>query len=562
MILTKKQRQLISYKAITIYEKSYQLPVLKSTKLKKIQNQIKNCRKLVKEGIRYHSYFGGIIKRKKQISQGEIFAETQILIRSYIHLIEILENYQDSYQDFLQKLRDDWKKLFVQKYLEIKQLNEETQKLEIKNQTNHQIIEQLKLEKKENLKSTLLLRNTYFLMLEKINLVSEGIKNLAEDNKIQKQVIEKIVKELEVYQEIDAYQKKAQKIRQDIATIADSAINFETYSQVYFTPFQCLIDEVVKVDNDFYATVEDIKNLAHNILKYQSNLLITQESNTISATFLDFMVTSYDKKERLQDAFSQIELLDHQVYNFDLMNEEISSFKSIDSISNYISNEFVAQSKLLEIAEANFISTEPMSLEQEPEIRQINYNDLTFTQDFKIHPKIDYKQLQNLLAQQKWKEADLETTKLMLQVLGKNDWNEVYKQDIANFSCKDFHIIDQLWGQYSYGYFGFSVQQSIWSEISGQVDYETEKRLGDRLGWRKEGNWLEYDQLSFKLSLTTPMGHLPVKWLHYDQDILDLSPNSSAESLSMGAWRVGSWLVWQMHLFFSRVKVCNFPMSE
>nr|WP_089093808.1 GUN4 domain-containing protein [Nodularia sp. NIES-3585] len=561
-MLTKKQRQLISYKAITIYEKSYQLPVLKSTKLKKIQNQIKNCRKLVKEGIRYHSYFGGIIKRKKQISQGEIFAETQILIRSYIHLIEILENYQDSYQDFLQKLRDDWKKLFVQKYLEIKQLNEETQKLEIKNQTNHQIIEQLKLEKKENLKSTLLLRNTYFLMLEKINLVSEGIKNLAEDNKIQKQVIEKIVKELEVYQEIDAYQKKAQKIRQDIATIADSAINFETYSQVYFTPFQCLIDEVVKVDNDFYATVEDIKNLAHNILKYQSNLLITQESNTISATFLDFMVTSYDKKERLQDAFSQIELLDHQVYNFDLMNEEISSFKSIDSISNYISNEFVAQSKLLEIAEANFISTEPMSLEQEPEIRQINYNDLTFTQDFKIHPKIDYKQLQNLLAQQKWKEADLETTKLMLQVLGKNDWNEVYKQDIANFSCKDFHIIDQLWGQYSYGYFGFSVQQSIWSEISGQVDYETEKRLGDRLGWRKEGNWLEYDQLSFKLSLTTPMGHLPVKWLHYDQDILDLSPNSSAESLSMGAWRVGSWLVWQMHLFFSRVKVCNFPMSE
>ncbi|MFN6558740.1 MAG: hypothetical protein RMY28_002895 [Nostoc sp. ChiSLP01] len=53
------------------------------------------------------------------------------------------------------------------------------------------------------------------------------------------------------------------------------------------------------------------------------------------------------------------------------------------------------------------------------------------------------------------------------------------------------------------------------------------------------------------------MGHLPVKWLHYDQDIFDLSPNSSAEPLSMGAWRVGSWLVWQMHLFFSRAKMCN-----
>ena len=93
--------------------------------------------------------------------------------------------------------------------------------------------------------------------------------------------------------------------------------------------------------------------------------------------------------------------------------------------------------------------------------------------------------------------------------------------------------------------------------MGGQVDSETEKRLGDRLGWRKEGNWLKYDQLTFKLSPTTPIGHLPVKWLHYDQNILDISPHSSTTPLSMAAWRVGSWLVWQMHLFFTRAKTCH-----
>ncbi|WP_235526500.1 hypothetical protein [Nostoc piscinale] len=53
------------------------------------------------------------------------------------------------------------------------------------------------------------------------------------------------------------------------------------------------------------------------------------------------------------------------------------------------------------------------------------------------------------------------------------------------------------------------------------------------------------------------MGHLPVKWLHYDQNTASISANSSVEPISMGAWRVDSWLVWQMHLFLTRVKVCS-----
>ena len=212
--------------------------------------------------------------------------------------------------------------------------------------------------------------------------------------------------------------------------------------------------------------------------------------------------------------------------------------------------------KVLGIAEANFISVTPLSSVEETGLMGLANDNATFPKEFKSNRNIDYTQLRDILAQQKWKEADIETNKLMLQVMGKNYWNKVYKEDINNFSCEALHTIDQLWIEYSHGDFGFSVQQSIWSEVGGQVDYETEKRLGDRLGWRKEGNWLDYEQLTFELSPTTPMGHLPVKWLHYNEHTFDLSP-SSASHLSMGAWRVGSWLVWQMHLFFSRAKICN-----
>lgn len=551
-MLTKQQRQLITYEAISIYERSYQLPVLKNNGVKTVQKKIRERQRLIKEGVRYHHQFGGIIKRKEEISQGEIFDEIQLFIKDYSHIIDFLETYQDSYHNFLLTLTDDLKTLFKQKYLEIKSLEDERRKLELKNENNPKILDGLRWEKQENFKAVLLLSNAYFLMLEKIRLLGEGIKNLAEDTKNQKEIVRQIVKDLEIHQEIYEYQRKAYKVRQDIAKIAHTAINFENSLQDYFSPFQSLIDEIVKVDEYFYTTVGDIKNLGDSILKNQSNLFNLEENEAISETFLDFMVTSYDKKTRLKDAFIQSQLLDWQIHNFDLSENGVFLDKGIDLISNYISKQLTDQR-----SEVTFVSTASLPTVKETGLMGLTNNNVRLTKEFSSNKDIDYTQLQDLLAQHKWKEADIETTKLMLKVMNKNYWNEVYKEDIDNFSCQELHTIDQLWEQYSYGYFGFSIQQTIWSEMGGQVDYETEKRLGDRLGWRKEGNWLDYEQLTFKLSPMTPMGHLPAKWLHYDQESFDLSSKSSTEHLSMVAWRVKSWLVWQMHLFFSRAKSCS-----
>ncbi|MEH2058010.1 MAG: GUN4 domain-containing protein [Nostoc sp.] len=556
-MLTKQQRQLITYETISIYQRTYQLPVLKNQAVKTVQKKIRDRQQLIKEGVRYHHQLGGIIKRKEEISQGEIFDEIKLFIKDYSHLIDFLESYKDTYHNFLLNLTEDLKNLFKQKYLEIKSLEHERRKLELKNHKTPKILDDLRWEKQENFKAVLLLSNSYFLMLEKIRLLAEGIKQLTEDTKIQKEIVQQIVKDLEVYQELYEYQIKAYKIRQQIAKISQTAINFENSLQDYFSPFQSLIDEVVKVDEYFYATVGDIKNLGDNILKYQSNLFNLEKSEVISESFLDFMVTSYEKKARLKDAFIQSQLLDWQINNFDLSENGVFLDKGIDLISNYISKQLSEQRKVLGIAEVNIVSRAPLSAVEETGLMGLTNNNITLINKSLSNKNIDYTQLRDFLAQHKWKEADIETTKLMLKVMSKNYWNEVYKEDIDNFSCQDLHTIDQLWEQYSYGYFGFSIQQTIWSEMGGQVDYETEKRLGDRLGWRKEGNWLDYEQLTFKLSPLTPMGHLPANWLQYDQDSFDLSSKSSTEHLSMGAWRVSSWLVWQMHLFFSRAKSCN-----
>ena len=124
---------------------------------------------------------------------------------------------------------------------------------------------------------------------------------------------------------------------------------------------------------------------------------------------------------------------------------------------------------------------------------------------------VDYTRLRDLLATGEWKEADRETFKVMLKAARREKEGWFDTNSIENFPCDDLRTIDQLWVKYSQGRFGFSVQKKIWLEVGGKVDYDTECKLGDRVGWRKRRKgrkgWLEYDDLTFNLE--APRGHLP-----------------------------------------------------
>ncbi|GET37524.1 serine/threonine-protein kinase [Microseira wollei] len=153
-----------------------------------------------------------------------------------------------------------------------------------------------------------------------------------------------------------------------------------------------------------------------------------------------------------------------------------------------------------------------------------------------------YQKLRDLLKAGKWKEADKETAKVMLQVAGREKEGWLDSDSIQNFPCEDLRAIDQLWVKYSNGRFGFSVQKRIWQEVGDVEDLETEHRLGDRLGWRVKDEWLNYNDLTF--SLNAPLGHLP---------------------RGGGRWWVGGgWVVRAVYsvrrdiqIFFSRVETCK-----
>ena len=124
-----------------------------------------------------------------------------------------------------------------------------------------------------------------------------------------------------------------------------------------------------------------------------------------------------------------------------------------------------------------------------------------------------YQQLETFLKNSQWKEADKETDRLMLQIVGKEADQWLNEEDIQNFPCEDLRAIDKLWVDYSKGKFGFSVQKKVWMAcggVAGEYDYEVYKKFADQVGWRRSGNWLGYDELTFDVGKGSKHAHLPV----------------------------------------------------
>ena len=127
-----------------------------------------------------------------------------------------------------------------------------------------------------------------------------------------------------------------------------------------------------------------------------------------------------------------------------------------------------------------------------------------------------YGRLKDLLAAEKWREADLETTKVMIEITGKAELDQITPDDIQRFPCNAIMVIDQLWRKYSNNHFGFSLQLRIYQGVGGSIDtiraqkIEFLHRTGEKIGWRKEGKTVDADDFNF--SLEAPEGALPGNW--------------------------------------------------
>ncbi|MCX5982880.1 MAG: GUN4 domain-containing protein [Nostocales cyanobacterium LacPavin_0920_SED1_MAG_38_18] len=122
-----------------------------------------------------------------------------------------------------------------------------------------------------------------------------------------------------------------------------------------------------------------------------------------------------------------------------------------------------------------------------------------------------FQELESFLKAGKWEEANQETWNLMKKLTKREQEGWLRSEDVKNFPRQELRKMDQLWVKYSNGKFGLSVQKQIWLDLGGKLDGEpdldTLLKLGDRVGWRVNGQWLSYNEYTF--STNAPKAHLP-----------------------------------------------------
>lgn len=127
-----------------------------------------------------------------------------------------------------------------------------------------------------------------------------------------------------------------------------------------------------------------------------------------------------------------------------------------------------------------------------------------------------YEKLRDLLAVGDFKEADWETIRILMDLAGVGDIEDITPDAVKEYSCNDLRVIDGLWTKYSNDRFGFSVQLKIYQEVGGTRDTLIEQNkemiveMGKRIGWWAGDRWKKCDQLDY--SLSAPIGCHPSRW--------------------------------------------------
>jgi hypothetical protein len=119
---------------------------------------------------------------------------------------------------------------------------------------------------------------------------------------------------------------------------------------------------------------------------------------------------------------------------------------------------------------------------------------------------VDYRSLQQSLAQQKFQDADRVTTQKLCELAGeaaiKRKW--LYFTEVESLPSADLQTINQLWLVHSEGKFGFSVQRQLWLGVGKNWE-----ALWPKIQWKSGKTWTRYPG-DFTWDLSAPKGHLPL----------------------------------------------------
>ncbi|MCZ8048393.1 MAG: SUMF1/EgtB/PvdO family nonheme iron enzyme [Microcystis aeruginosa K13-05] len=319
---------------IKLYRKTYQLPQLNRPDLLILQDQIQERQQLIKTGKRVRNTWLGLRKKEEPLNFEETFQELERLVKDYNQLIRFLADHKDEYRRFFQSLTEEIKEAVAVKCQKLAETERKRQSLE-NSIGSAELRDTLRLQKQQIFRTVILVGRASLLMLKKIDLISESIQKLAEDQDTQKQVFSKMIGELNGYKQVYQLQLELDSLEKEAIEMAKVAINLEQYLKPIIGQFQGLIDRVVTIDGELSRSVSEVESLVQNILSSESAVSFRKNEN-LSASLLNFLVTSEEKRDRLAIALERAEQEGWQWTEVEIPDEEIELETAIQRINNHV----------------------------------------------------------------------------------------------------------------------------------------------------------------------------------------------------------------------------------
>ena len=301
---------------IKIYKKTYRLPMLAGGKLDQLQKQIRQRNehltkgRLVTQKIEQRGMFSKKVieqSSRKALSFEERYRELNAIVQNYDEMVKVLKLHQYDYQKFFQELAQEIRVTIGENCNEILEKEKKRQLKELQERQKANPLPQ-SLAMLSNMESQLfeIAKSTSYaaaLMLKKLDLMSESLQRIANDQDTQKQILVQVLEEIRSQKDLYELQLEINALQAKTAEFVDIALNFEEYMKPFMGSFQSLLSNVATVDQELSKAMGEIQNIA-NLLEAQQFRSI--ESDRDSQRIADFLARGEIKKDRLQEALEQM----------------------------------------------------------------------------------------------------------------------------------------------------------------------------------------------------------------------------------------------------------------
>src|SRR5262245_27542250 len=330
---------------LKILDQTYTLPTTATEGFRRLQAQIQLRQRLIQAGVRPKSRLWGLLPRTPaQLSMAERFHEFDLLVRDYDTIIVELQASKEAYEVFFTQLVAGVQSAVQRKSDEMRQIEQERAALQEVAQAQHDtVLEQWTRQSATHLaQSVRLLGQAALLLLKKVAFCQEGIKRLAEDQAVQREVLAQLVGQLEHHRRAYALQQRIEHVTREVADMAEVALHFEAYIRNHFGPLQTLLDQVSRVDTTLHSAVAENEVITQQMLQQESVTWHTEDA--IDQRVLDFLTTSHLKRERLVEVLERLHQQDGVEEHVDIAlatGDAVSVLEALDNI------ELLVQTRLL-----------------------------------------------------------------------------------------------------------------------------------------------------------------------------------------------------------------------